>query len=34
MLIAERKNLIEINYEILETIGKGGYGEVKKIRHK
>jgi hypothetical protein len=34
MLASERKNPIEKNYEILEIIGKGGYGEVKKIRHK
>lgn len=33
-MVNERKNPIEITYEILETIGKGGYGEVKKIRHK
>ena len=33
-LVAERKNPIERTYEILETIGRGGYGEVKKILHK
>jgi serine/threonine protein kinase len=32
--VAERKNPIERTYEILETIGKGGFGEVKKIKHK
>jgi hypothetical protein len=31
MLASERKNPIEMNYEILEVIGKGGFGEVKKI---
>jgi serine/threonine protein kinase len=34
MLASSRKNPIETNYDILETIGKGGYGEVKKVRHK
>ena len=34
MLVSERKNPIESNYEILEIIGVGGYGEVKKVRHK
>jgi len=32
--VNERKNPIENTYEIMETIGKGGYGEVKKMRHK
>lgn len=34
MLVSERRNPIEINYEIMEVIGKGGFGEVKKVKHK
>ena len=34
MLVSERKNPIEKTYDVLEVIGIGGYGEVKKVRHK
>ena len=34
MLVSERKNPIEKNYEILEVVGQGGFGQVKKVRHK
>ena len=34
MLVSERRNPIEKNYDVLEVIGKGGFGVVKKIKHK
>lgn len=34
MMVSHRKNPIEVTYEVLEVIGKGGYGEVKKVKHK
>lgn len=34
MLVSQRKNQIEDNYDLLEVIGTGGYGEVKKVRHR
>ena len=34
MFINEKKGKITNDYEILSTIGKGGYGEVKKVIHK
>ena len=34
MLVSHRRNPIEVNYEVMEVIGKGGYGEVKKVKHK
>lgn len=32
--VHEQKGKIKAKYRILETIGKGSYGEVKKIQHK
>ena len=34
MFISEKKGKITNDYEILSTIGHGGYGEVKKAKHK
>ena len=34
MLVSERRNPIEINYEVLDLLGQGGFGEVKRVRHK
>jgi len=34
MFISEKKGKITNDYEILATLGKGGYGEVKKVIHK
>jgi serine/threonine protein kinase len=32
--VLEQKGRIKAKYTILETIGKGSFGEVKKILHK
>lgn len=32
--MSERRNPIEINYEVLDLLGQGGFGEVKRVRHK
>jgi hypothetical protein len=32
--VNENKSRVRNNYEELEAIGKGGYGEVKKVLHK
>ena len=34
IFVHEQKGRIKAKYRILETIGKGSYGEVKKILHK
>jgi hypothetical protein len=32
--VNENKSKVKANYEELELLGKGGYGEVKKVHHK
>lgn len=34
MFINEKRGKVSNDYEVHETIGKGGYGEVKKVVHK
>lgn len=34
LFINEGRGKIEQKYEFLETLGKGGFGVVKKVRHK
>ena len=34
MFVNEQKGKIKNKYRVLETIGKGSYGEVKKIQYK
>jgi calcium-dependent protein kinase len=34
MFVSEKKGKITNDYEILSVVGKGGYGEVKKVIHK
>ena len=34
LFINEGKGKIEQKYELLETLGQGGYGLVRKVRHK
>lgn len=34
MFVHEQKGKIKARYKVLETLGKGSYGEVKKIQHK
>lgn len=34
VFVHEQKGKIKARYRVLETLGKGSYGEVKKIQHK
>jgi hypothetical protein len=34
IFVNENKSRVRNNYEELELVGKGGYGEVKKVHHK
>jgi len=34
MFINEKRGKVTIDYDVLEVIGKGGYGEVKRVIHK
>lgn len=34
MFISEKRGKITNDYDILTVLGKGGYGEVKKVIHK
>mmetsp|Transcript_916 Transcript_916/g.929 ORF Transcript_916/g.929 Transcript_916/m.929 type:complete len:94 (+) Transcript_916:674-955(+) len=34
MFINEKKGKIGTDYEVLNVVGRGGYGEVKKVVHK
>ena len=34
MFIHEKKGKVTNDYEVLSVIGKGGFGEVKKVIHK
>lgn len=34
MFINEKRGKVSNEYDVLETVGKGGYGEVKKVVHK
>lgn len=34
LFMLEQKGKIKARYRVLETLGKGSYGEVKKIQHK
>ena len=34
IFVNEGKGRIELKYEFLETLGKGGVGLVRKVRHK